>query len=90
MREKQSHSEQSPEKLNDIFQLILINDDHNRFDHVIKSLIEVCGHDAVQAEQCAVITHFTGQCDIRRGEMAELQRMYYGLQERNLNVEITK
>ena len=33
--------------------LILFNDDFNTFDYVIDSLVEVCNHDVVQAEQCA-------------------------------------
>ena len=33
--------------------LILHNDDHNTFDHVIESLIKYCGHELEQATQCA-------------------------------------
>jgi ATP-dependent Clp protease adaptor protein ClpS len=45
--------------------LMLINDDINSFDHVIKSLVDVCGHDKIQAEQCAVLTHIKGGCIIK-------------------------
>lgn len=90
MKEKQSHSDRSPEKLNDLFQLILYNDDHNSFEYVIQAMVEVCGHDAVQAEQCAVIAHFTGSCDIRRGDRSMLARMSRDLQTRGLKVEIIK
>ena len=31
--------------------LIVYNDDYNTFDHVINSLIKVCKHEAMQAEQ---------------------------------------
>ncbi|HNW56330.1 MAG TPA: ATP-dependent Clp protease adaptor ClpS [Bacteroidales bacterium] len=51
--------------------LVLYNDDINTFDHVIKSLVEVCGHDSVQAEQCALIVHFKGSCEVKLG-MAEV------------------
>lgn len=90
MKEKQSQSDRSPEKLNDLFQLILYNDDHNSFEHVIRAMVEVCGHDSVQAEQCAVIAHFTGRCDIRRGDRPVLTRMSSDLQTRGLKVEIIK
>ena len=50
--------------------LILYNDEVNTFKHVIKSLVEVCGHDEIQAEQCAVIVHFKGQYEIKRGAPA--------------------
>lgn len=90
MKEKQSHSDRSPEKLNDLFHLILYNDDHNSFEYVIRSIVEVCGHDSVQAEQCAVIAHFTGSCDIRRGDRAGLLKMSSDLRARGLTVEIIK
>jgi ATP-dependent Clp protease adaptor protein ClpS len=90
MKEKQSHSDHSQEKLNDLFQLILYNDDHNSFEHVIRAMVEVCGHDSVQAEQCAVIAHFTGRCDIRRGDRSVLDRMGSDLRARGLKVEIIK
>jgi ATP-dependent Clp protease adaptor protein ClpS len=90
MKEKSSHSDRSPEKLNDVYQLILYNDDNNSFEHVIEAIIEVCGHDAVQAEQCAVIAHFKGNCDICRGNMSELKKMRQHLQGKNLTVEIIK
>lgn len=68
--------------------LVLINDDVNTFDHVIKSLVEVCGHDTVQAEQCAIITHFNGSCEVKSGASSIINSMYVGLLDRNLNSEI--
>jgi ATP-dependent Clp protease adaptor protein ClpS len=90
MKEKQSHNDRSPEKLNDLFQLILYNDDLNSFEHVIRAMVEVCGHDPVQAEQCAVIAHFTGSCDVRRGKRSLLAGMSSDLRARGLKVEIIK
>jgi len=68
--------------------LVLINDDVNTFEHVIKSLVEVCGHDTVQAEQCAVITHFNGRCEVKTGSSKIINAMYVGLLDRNLSSEI--
>ncbi len=68
--------------------LILHNDDVNTFDHVIKSLVQVCNHDSVQAEQCAFITHYKGKCDIKTGEIATLLPMREGLTLRGLIVTI--
>jgi len=70
------------------YTLILLNDEVNSFDHVIKSLIEVCGHDPVQAEQCAVIAHFRGNCDVKTGRPSVLTAMKRGLGERKLNSEV--
>ena len=39
-------------------EIVLHNDDVNTFDHVIETLIRVCKHDALQAEQCALLVHY--------------------------------
>lgn len=72
----------------DTYTLVLINDDQNTFDHVIKSLVEVCGHDPVQAEQCAMITHFNGSCEVKVGSQLIIKKMYIGLIDRNLKSKI--
>lgn len=68
--------------------LILHNDDKNTFWFVICSLIEVCGHDTLQAEQCAYITHHRGQCDIKKGGYSEINSMKQSLLDRGLLVTI--
>jgi ATP-dependent Clp protease adaptor protein ClpS. len=60
MKEKILHKDDKQRSGSETGSLILYNDDINTFDHVIKSLVEVCGHDSVQAEQCAMIVHFKG------------------------------
>ena len=52
--------------------VVLFNDNHNTFDHVIDCLITTCGHDALQAEQCAMIVHFKGKCTVKTGSYDEL------------------
>ena len=68
--------------------LILYNDDVHTFEYVIDSLIDVCGHDPEQAEQCTLITHFKGRCNIRSGSFDELQQMSEELSRRGLTVTI--
>ena len=68
--------------------LILHNDDVNTFDHVIDSLIDICNHDSVQAEQCAHIVHFKGKCDVKTGELEELLQMKSQLDNRGLSVTV--
>lgn len=68
--------------------LILFNDHVNTFDHVIDCLVDICDHDPIQAEQCAVITHYKGRCSIKHGEYEELKRFHGALGERGLTVEI--
>ena len=47
--------------------LLIYNDDFNTFPHVTNSLIEVCNHDALQAEQCTLLIHYTGKCVVKNG-----------------------
>jgi ATP-dependent Clp protease adaptor protein ClpS len=68
--------------------LILHNDDVNTFDFVINCLIEICDHDFVQAEQCAMITHYKGKCDIKKGEMKSLKEMKSSLAKKGLIVSV--
>lgn len=66
--------------------LVLHNDDVNTFDHVINCLINICGHDFVQAEQCAMLTHFKGKCDIKQGDPKSLKTMKESLIDKGLLV----
>ena len=68
--------------------LILYNDDVNTFEHVIESLIEVCDHDVVQAEQCAYLVHYTGKCDVKNGSYDQLKPYRIELSRRGLKVAI--
>lgn len=52
--------------------LVLHNDDHNSFDHVIKTLMEILDHSAEQAEQCAYLAHFRGSCRVKNGSREHL------------------
>ena len=68
--------------------LIVYNDDFNTFDHVINSLIKVCGHDSLQAEQCTWIIHFNGKCQVKSGTYEKLEPMCTGLLDRGISAEI--
>ncbi|MHB8400534.1 MAG: ATP-dependent Clp protease adaptor ClpS [Bacteroidia bacterium] len=59
--------------------LVLHNDDVNSFDFVIETLMDVCGHTALQAEQCALIVHNNGKCGIKKGGFIELTPMCISL-----------
>ena len=69
-------------------QLVLFNDDHNTFEHVINALIEVCEHDPHQAEQCALVAHFNGKCGVKNGSFEELEPLHEEMGRRDLTVEI--
>ena len=69
-------------------EIVLHNDDVNTFEHVIDCLVEVCGHDPIQAEQCAWIVHYNGKCSVKRGAYDDLEPMCSALQIRGLSADI--
>ena len=68
--------------------LIVYNDDVNTFDHVIESLMKVCRHDAIQAEQCTWIIHHNGKCQVKHGTYEKLEPMCTGLLDRGISAVI--
>jgi ATP-dependent Clp protease adaptor protein ClpS len=87
-KEKTSYTSKTEEKLLGQKSLILYNDDHNTFDFVIETLIDVCEHDPMQAENCAMIAHFKGRCPVKSGTDKELLPYYTEMTNRKLTVEI--
>lgn len=69
-------------------QLIVYNDDFNTFDYVIESLIKVCKHDPIQAEQCTFLIHYKGKCSVKKGSYEALEPMCTALLERGITAEI--
>jgi ATP-dependent Clp protease adaptor protein ClpS len=76
------------EKLIDQKNLIVYNDDVNTFDHVIESLVKVCKHDSIQAEQCAHIVHYKGKCQVKHGTFSKLEPMCTALLDRGISAVI--
>jgi ATP-dependent Clp protease adaptor protein ClpS len=74
--------------LEDEKNLVVFNDEHNTFDHVINTLIKVCKHDQQQAEQCTYIIHFNGKCAVKKGELPALKLMHEGIVDAGINAEI--
>ena len=69
-------------------EIVLFNDDVNTFDHVIDTLIRVCNHDELQAEQCALLVHYKGKCVVKTGTFDELKPQCSSLLEAGLSAEI--
>lgn len=68
--------------------LVIHNDDFNTFDFVIETLIEVCSHEPLQAEQCTYLIHYTGKCAVRLGSIEVLHPMWAELVQRGLTATI--
>jgi ATP-dependent Clp protease adaptor protein ClpS len=89
MTKEKIHPSGNTQELNEnIRELILFNDDVNTFDFVIETLIDVCDHEATQAEQCALIAHYNGKCAVKSGTQSELKPVYYEMTNRKLSVTI--
>lgn len=70
-------------------QLIVFNDDVNTFEHVIDTLIKICGHTPEQAEQCTWIIHYKGKCAVKHGTFEELKPMRDAICDRGISAEVT-
>ena len=73
------------------YSLVVWNDEVNTFEHVIETLVEVCGHTVEQAEQCAFIIHYKGKYAVKNGSYDELKPLCDAITERGIGatVEVT-
>jgi ATP-dependent Clp protease adaptor protein ClpS len=68
--------------------LVIYNDDVNTFEFVIESLIKVCKHEPIQAEQCTWLIHHKGNCTVKVGSFKELKPMCEALLDRGISAQI--
>lgn len=88
VKERTKSSDQIEEQMTDKREIILYNDEVNSFDFVIDTLIDVCEHDPLTAEQCTLIAHFNGKCPVKSGDIEELVPMSKEMTNRGLTVSI--
>ncbi len=69
-------------------EIVVYNDDVNTFDHVIETLIHVCDHTPIQAEQCSLIVHYKGKCTVKTGSYEDLLPRCSALLDAGLSAEI--
>ncbi|MGB4772776.1 MAG: ATP-dependent Clp protease adaptor ClpS [Chitinophagaceae bacterium] len=87
-REEEQQDVDVLEELDKGHSLIVWNDDVNTFEWVIETLVEVCGHTAEQAEQCAMIIHTQGKYAVKHGSYEELKPMRDAIVERGIDATI--
>ena len=68
--------------------LIVWNDEVNTFEWVIDTLIDVCGHQREQAEQCAMLIHTKGKYAVKKGSYEILKPQKEAITERLINATI--
>jgi len=72
----------------DVMDLVVFNDDVNTFDHVTRTLIKVCKHTQEQAEQCTLIIHYKGKCQVKNGTFDFLRPMREAICEVGIDARI--
>ncbi len=72
----------------DLMDLVVFNDDVNTFEHVTKTLIKVCKHTPEQAEQCTLIIHYKGKCQVKNGTFEFLRPMREAICEAGIDARI--
>lgn len=70
------------------YSLIVWNDEVNTFEWVIQTLMEVCGHTAEQAEQCAYLIHYKGKYAVKTGDYEDLKQYCDAITERGIGATI--
>ena len=88
VKEKSKSCSQSLKIEQKSHELVLHNDEVNTFDFVIETLIEVCGHEPMQAEQCTLIVHHKGKCAVKKGAFEALKPLQQEIINRGLNATI--
>jgi len=76
------------EALTKTHSITLYNDDKLSFDYVMGCLIIHCGHTFEQAEQCALVVHNKGKCNIVSGEFMEMFKLQNILSKLALKTEL--
>ncbi len=72
----------------EIYSLIVWNDEINTFEWVIETLMDICGHTMEQAEQCAMIIHTKGKYAVKEGRYTLLKPMCDAITERGIGATI--
>ena len=70
------------------YSLVVWNDEVNTFEWVIETLIEVCGQNKEQAEQCALFIHHKGKYAVKSGDYDTLKPMCNSITERGIGATV--
>ena len=68
--------------------LVVYNDDYNTFEWVIECFCKYLKHGSEQAEQCAMLIHTRGKCEVKSGSKSELKPFKEALTDAGLSAVI--
>ncbi len=69
-------------------ELIVLNDDFNTFEHVIRTLKKYCGIDDATAQVCTYLIHTQGECVVMKDAKSVLYPICENLNESGLTAEV--
>ena len=84
MSKKQSTSKRGT------WQVVVYNDNDHTFDEIIELLVSICGHNTLQAHQCAVIIHNTGEYAVFEDKYYNCSDVYEELLGEGIDVALRK
>ena len=70
--------------------LMLYNDDNHSFSYIMACLIRFCGHEPLQAEQCATIAHHKGVCSVKSGDFLDIFEIHNDFEKLKVKTEIVE
>ena len=68
--------------------IVLFNDDVNTFEWVIECFCKYLKHGSEQAEQCAMLIHTKGKCEVKTGSKSDLKPFKEALVDAGLSAVI--
>lgn len=71
-------------------ELVVYNDDHNTFQHVIACFIKILHHTEQQAEQLSLMIHFNGKAIVKTAPFKVLKPYKDALVEQGLSAVIER
>lgn len=74
----------------EFYELILLNDEINTFEHVMQCLMIICSFDSERAEQCTLLAHIRGQYALLSGNKEMLENIQQRLYEQNIQTKVVK
>lgn len=84
MSKKQSTSKRGQ------WQVVVFNDNEHSFDEVIEILVTMCGHNTLQAHQCAVLIHNVGEYAVFEDKYDICVDVFEDLVANGLDTELRK
>lgn len=70
--------------------LVVYNDDHNTFDHVIKCFVQILNHSYIQSEQLSLMIHFNGKAIVKTAPYKVLKPFKEALIDKGLSAVIER